>query len=281
MPEVIRSLWERWFGGPLRQVDDAARTYQLSPAGRGVDWKTAAVILTAAVCLVIQKYASHPDRLTPYVGFVAALVSGPAARRQVEVTLRDWTHTQGPKLMWGGIAAILTYTLLPVLLIKCVFRERLVDYGLGLRGVVSDWPVYVGFTAVMTPLVWLFSGEERFQILYPFYHVNSPAEVGAELVRWEVVYALQFVGLEFFFRGFMVHGTKHRFGVYAVFVMVVPYCMIHFHKPVPEAVGSILAGVALGMVSLATRSIWPGAGLHILVAWGMDLSCLVRRGMIG
>jgi hypothetical protein len=46
-------------------------------------------------------------------------------------------------------------------------------------------------------------------------------------------------------------------------------------------VGSILAGVALGLVSLVTRSIWPGAFLHILVAWGMDASVLFRRGLIG
>ncbi|MDB5307615.1 MAG: amino terminal protease self-immunity [Gemmataceae bacterium] len=281
MPRFIRDIWERWFGEPLRKVEDAALAYRLSPAGRGLDWKTVTVILTAAACLTIQNYASHPDRLTPLAGFVADRAVGPGARREVEVTLRDWTHAQGPRLLWSGITAVLTYTLLPVLVIKLAFRERLTDYGTGVRGVVADWPVYIAFAVVMIPLVWLFSGEERFQDMYPFYHVTSPTEVGHAFVRWEVVYALQFVGLEFFFRGFMVHGTKHRFGAYAVFVMVIPYCMIHYHKPVPEAIGSILAGVALGLVSLVTRSVWPGAALHIMVAWGMDLSCLIRRGMIG
>src|SRR5439155_23413116 len=131
------------------------------------------------------------------------------------------------------------------------------------------------------PLVALCSGAERFQDVYPFYRIHSRDQVGAEFVRWEVLYALQFVALEFFFRGFIVHGTKHRFGAYAVFVMVIPYCMIHYHKPMPEAFASIVAGVGLGLVSLVTRSIWPGAALHIMVALGMDLSCLVRKGMIG
>jgi membrane protease YdiL (CAAX protease family) len=105
--------------------------------------------------------------------------------------------------------------------------------------------------------------------------------VDADLLRWEVVYAVQFVALEFFFRGFLVHGLKHRFGVYSVLVMTVPYCMIHFGKPMPEATASIIAGVALGLVSLATRSIWLGAALHISVAWGMDAACLARRGLFG
>lgn len=281
MPPFVYQLWERWFGEPLRKAEAESLAYRLSPAGRGTDWKTVAVILAAAACLTIQNYASHPDRLTPLCCFVADQTSGPDARTRVEATLRDWTDNQGTHLTWTGITMILTYTLLPVLLIKLVFREKLTDYGLGVRGVVGDWPVYLSFAAVMVPLVWAFSAEERFQTVYPFYRVDSPADLGPVFVRWEAIYALQFVALEFFFRGFIVHGTKHRFGAYAVFVMVVPYCMIHYHKPVPEAVGSILAGVGLGMVSLVTRSIWPGAALHILVALGMDFSCLWRKGLIG
>ena len=64
-------------------------------------------------------------------------------------------------------------------------------------------------------------------------------------LRWELAYGLQFIGLEFFFRGFMVHGTKHRFGFYAIFVMMVPYCMIHFRKPMPETCGAIVAGMVM------------------------------------
>ncbi len=280
MVRVLRKLWDRWFGDPLRKVEADSLAYRLSPAGRGMDWKTVTVVLTAAACLTLQNYASHPDRLVTIAGWLAGLTSGPDATREVQAQLREWTATQGPRLMWGGIVAFLTYAVVPGLIIKLWLRERLTDYGAGIRGVIADWPVYLIFAVVMLPLVWLFSGEERFQGLYPFYRIQSRAEVGPEFIRWEVVYALQFVGLEFFFRGFMVHGTKHRFGAYAVFLMVVPYCMIHFHKPIPECIGSILAGIALGVVSLVTRSIWPGAALHILVAWGMDLSCLARSGMI-
>lgn len=274
-------LWNRWFGEPLRKVEAESLAYRLSDAGRGLDTKTVVVILTAAVCLTIQNYAAAPDRLIPLAGFVANLVDGPTAREGVAATLRTWTHTRGPRLTWAGLCMILTYTVLPVIAIKCVFREKLTDYGIGVRGVAGDWSIYLTFALVMVPLVWVCSVEERFQETYPFYRVDSRADVGPELLRWEVIYAVQFVALEFFFRGFMVHGTKHRFGAYAVFVMVVPYCMIHYQKPVPECCGSIVAGVALGLVSLVTRSVWPGAALHIMVAWGMDASCLIRRGMLG
>ena len=243
--------------------------------------KTVVVVLTVAASLTIQNYTAQPNRLIPFAGFVVEHAVDLDARHKVEATLHDWSLNQDQRLLWFGIVTILCYTVLPVLAIKLIFRERFLDYGVGVRGVVGDWPIYCAFATIMLPLVWFCSGEERFQQTYPFYHVRSSAELGPNFLRWEIVYALQFVALEFFFRGFIVHGTKHRFGAYSVFMMVVPYCMIHYAKPIPEAVGSILAGVGLGVVSLITRSIWPGAALHIMVAWGMDLSVLTRRGLIG
>ncbi|MBX9626815.1 MAG: CPBP family intramembrane metalloprotease [Gemmataceae bacterium] len=281
MPRFLFRLWERWFGEPVRKVEAESLAYRMSEAARRPDYRTITVLLTAAVCLTGQNYFAAPEHLEPIAGPAAGLVAGPAAEATVRRTLLEWNADQASILTWAGLTAVVCYAVIPGLVIRWGFGGRLTDFGFGVRGVAADWPVYLAFAAVMAPLVWMCSGSERFQAVYPFYRVNSPAEVGGTFLRWELVYALQFVGLEFFFRGFLVHGTKHRFGVYAVFVMAVPYCMIHFHKPLAECVGSIVAGVALGLVSLATRSIWPGAVLHIFVAWGMDLSCLLRRGMLG
>src|SRR5438093_250579 len=121
MRRLILDAWFRWFGEPLRKVEAESLAYRLSDAGRGMDWKTIAVILTAAVCLTIQNYASHPDRLIPLSGFVASLTAGPEARRQVEATLLAWGRDQSTALAWFGICAILTYTVLPVILIKFCF----------------------------------------------------------------------------------------------------------------------------------------------------------------
>ena len=278
MIRFLLAIWDRWFGEALRKVEAESLAYRQSDAGQRLDVKTITVVLTAAACLTLQNYYSSPDRLGPLAGWVVGVVSGPEAAGEVRKTLQEWTATQGPCLVWGGAVAVLTYAILPGLVIKLWLRGRLTDYGIGIRGVIADWPVYLVFAALMLPLVWFFSADERFQGMYPFYRIHSRDQIGAWFARWEVMYALQFLGLEFFFRGFMVHGTKHRFGAYAVFLMVVPYCMIHFHKPFPETIGSIFAGVGLGLVSLVTRSVWPGAALHILVAWGMDFSCLARQG---
>ena len=268
------------FGEALRKVEAESLAYRLSDEGKRPDWKTMTVLVTVAACLTLQNFTAHPDRLIPATRFVVGLVEGPAAARAAERTLLRWSFDQLSSRAWWATCTFITYAVIPMLVIKFAFRERIIDYGLKIRGAIDAWRIYVLFLLVMVPLVTVCSREEHFQRTYPMYGFTSVEQVRAELWQWELWYAIQFVGLEFFFRGFMVLGTKHRFGVYSIFVMTVPYCMIHFGKPVPECAASIVAGVALGIMSLVTRSIWLGAAIHIAVAWGMDCACLARRGLL-
>jgi membrane protease YdiL (CAAX protease family) len=80
-----------------------------------------------------------------------------------------------------------------------------------------------------------------------------------------------------FFRGFWLGVLRKSFGSGAIFAMAVPYCMIHFGKPYLEAVGAIVAGIALGSLSMKTKSIYQGFLVHITVAALMDWLSLRRR----
>jgi membrane protease YdiL (CAAX protease family) len=152
------------------------------------------------------------------------------------------------------------------------------DYGVKLKGVFSLWWMYILMLAVMLPIVIVASRSEGFQATYPFFEPFPNEPLWPRFWIWEVAYFLQFVGLEFFFRGFLLHGIRRRFGAYAIFVMMVPYCMIHFGKPIPETLAAIVAGIILGFMSLKTRSIWMGAALHVTVALTMDTCALWRVG---
>ena len=80
-----------------------------------------------------------------------------------------------------------------------------------------------------------------------------------------------------FFRGWMVSALRTTLGAGAIFVMAVPYCMIHYGKPYLEAHGAIVAGIVLGSLAMKTRSIYSGFLVHITVAFGMDFLALWRR----
>jgi membrane protease YdiL (CAAX protease family) len=75
----------------------------------------------------------------------------------------------------------------------------------------------------------------------------------------------------------MVHSLKKQFGIYSIFIMMIPYCMIHFGKPMSETLGAIFAGIILGALSLKSNSIWLGVLLHFSVAIAMDCFALLHR----
>ncbi len=113
---------------------------------------------------------------------------------------------------------------------------------------------------------------------YPFY--KQAADSYVTFFIWELSYGLQFFMLEFFFRGFILFALARYIGSYAIFVMTIPYVMIHFRKPLPETCGAIIAGVALGTLALRTRSIYGGIILHVAIAWSMDLFTLYHKGQL-
>jgi membrane protease YdiL (CAAX protease family) len=239
-----------------------------------------AVCLTTCVILTIQFYVFRYGSFQQVPMAIDAL-GGKDLASWIEARTYDHQDYQLAQLLFWAAGSILNYVLIPALVIKFVLRERITDFGLNVRGILgSSWLYVVMFLIMAGPLA-LLSRTESFQSKYPFYKLFPGEAFWPRLWIWEAAYICQFFALEFFFRGFMLHGLRHRLGIYAIFAMTIPYCMIHFGKPMTETFGAIGAGVVLGLMSLKTRSIWFGACLHVAVALSMDFLALWHRGMLG
>jgi hypothetical protein len=180
-------------------------------------------------------------------------------------------------LVWVA-STLVFFLLLPALVVRFVHRQPLSAVGYGAAGLVRHLPVYLLLYALMLPILYLVSRRPEFLAVYPF-PPSARRSVPAFLV-WELAYAAQFVALESFFRGYLLFTCAARMGPNAVPVMVVPYTMIHFHKPFLECLGAVGAGCVLGVLALRYRTFWGGALLHILVAVTMDLLAVTRAGLL-
>ena len=240
------------------------------------DRKVMLICITVAFSLSMIKYLGDHDFMLHFLqntGF-----SGLASGFEDMISINP--NAELYRLLYWAFIVIFFYLVPPFLLIKFVFREKLPTYGLSFRNAFKDHTVYLVMLCVMIPLVLFFSRTESFQARYPFYDMSQGESFYPNLFIWEITYFIQFFALEFFFRGFMLHGTKQRFGFYSVFVMTIPYCMIHFGKPLPETLAAIIAGIVLGTLSLKSRSIWLGVAIHYSVAITMDLCSLWQKGLL-
>lgn len=261
MRERWQSLWDLLARWDREEREDGAS-----------DGRTIAVILIGTVCLLMLHFIVLDRRIQARLALWIA--------RQAHTWLGlEWMPYVS--LLEGAVWALgcgFFYVIVPGAVIRGFWGERLRDYGLSLEGYWRHLKWYVLLFVPVGLLVLAVSFQPAFQSKYPFY---KEAQGVGDLLIWELFYGAQFVFLEFFFRGFWIHGLKRRLGIYSVFLMVTPYMMIHYGKPPLEAAGAIIAGTVLGFLSLRTRSVFGGATIHIMVAWSMDIMALIRKGFFG
>ena len=277
--EPVRG-WRGFVLAPLRRANEESLAYLESPAGRGVDRKVIAVLLTTALAVTLHYYQGDAYQLA-WIPWLLERIGLPGAAGSAANYLAAVQASDIDRWTFWALAGFVCYGVLPALVVRFVFRERLADYGLKLRGAFTDGWVYLVMVVVMGPLVWAMSFNPHFQQTYPFYKHPVGAPLWPDFWRWELAYGIQFLGVEFLFRGFLVHGLRRRFGAYAIVVMTVPYCMIHFGKPLPETLAAIVAGLALGFMSLRTRSVILGVAIHMSVAMSMDFASMWQKGWFG
>ena len=180
------------------------------------------------------------------------------------------------RLIWWAVTRIAGYTLIPFVVWKILFpKDSLLDMGLRVKGLHKHAWIYLLCLTVVVPAVFMVASQPDFGNYYPFYKKSSRSWF--DFLVWEAFYVAQFFGLEVFFRGFWLNTLRRSMGSTAIFAMCVPYCMIHYGKPYLETCGAIIAGIALGSLSMRTKSIYSGFLVHVTVAILMDFLALAQK----
>jgi membrane protease YdiL (CAAX protease family) len=232
-----------------------------------------AVLACVSGCLLFMHYAKFSDNLQQLLQIIAGWKNLPA-NYYVEHLVRAGVWELSGYVWWTSVQVI-GYLLLPALLIRINFKARVRDFGWQLNEAPQHWRGYLLLLSPILVFIYLVSLGKDFVNHYPFYSLASRSWV--DLFAWEFLYLIQFVCLEFFFRGFILNSLRPALGANAIWVMCVPYLMIHFPKLWLEATGAILFGLFLGILALRSRSIWGGVLVHAGVALTMDITAILRK----
>jgi membrane protease YdiL (CAAX protease family) len=182
--------------------------------------------------------------------------------------------------------ALSTFTIAIPLIVLSLWLEKdnnLRYYGLAIRK--FDPRPYFTLLAIGVIFIGIGSFFGDIQAYYPRFMHSKGAEFAAlhdipvwvSTVIYELAYASDFLSVELFFRGFLIFAFSKWLGGYAVLAMVSTYCVLHFGKPLPEAVSSIFGGYLLGIIAHYTRNIWGGVIIHVGIAMAMELFGYLQR----
>jgi membrane protease YdiL (CAAX protease family) len=261
-----------FFRDTWKTMDREAASHRIELADEGkFDTRPLACLVIMALVLTLQEY---------YGGrYLYEELIGPALQSAEQNGMKFLKFNRYDELYgyaWWVFARVLGYVLIPFPLWKLLYpKDSLLDLGLRTRGFLRHAWIYGLCLAVVVPAMLLVSTQPDFGTYYPFYKQSSRSIF--DLLAWESMYYVQFLALELFFRGFVVGTLRKSMGAASIFVMVVPYCMIHYGKPYLEANGAIVAGVVLGSLAAKTKSIYAGFLVHVTVAALMDLLSLWHR----
>jgi hypothetical protein len=139
-----------------------------------------------------------------------------------------------------------------------------------------EWQPYVWMLCIMIPLIVFASTQAGFLDTYPKlkqvdYVAGLTKHAWWYRLLYEISYGLDFIGIELFFRGFLVFAFVRYVGPDAILPMAVFYCSIHFGKPLLECISSFFGGLLLGIIAYRTQSIAGGIIVHLGIAWMMEL----------
>lgn len=181
-----------------------------------------------------------------------------------------------------SVNLISVVTIIIPLLLYYFLYDREEKHIYGLRPQHFDTRPYFTMLGIMLPLIIAASFLPSFLKQYPMYRGAGAAQhLGISewitVVSYELAYAVDFISVEFVFRGFLVIAFMSHTGRNAILAMAAVYCFLHFGKPAGEAISSIFGGYILGVIAYETRSIWGGIIVHVGIAWVMECVAALHR----
>ncbi len=264
-----------FFRKTWRELDEEAQKHRGEMLARGeFDRRPFLALVICAVVLTMQEYYGGRGYFDETVA--PKLIAFDQNHHQA---LHYFKYADLWGFGWWVFARVAGYVLVPFPVYKALFRkDSLLDLGLRTKGFFEHAWIYALFLAIVVPAMLVVSAQPDFGNYYPFYKQASRSWF--DFLMWEAIYFIQFFALEMFFRGFWLGVLRKSFGSGAIFAMAVPYCMIHYGKPYLEASGAIVAGIALGSLSMKTKSIYQGFLVHVTVAGMMDWLALSHRNQL-
>lgn len=272
---MLRSIWSivrpQNIGRAINDIDRQAQADLEASGGiqrhRNRIWL---VLLTACISLLMVHYLKYDSSFFKAMSWLGVVTDNPhlVAELKRHPFVHLWIDT------WWTFWHFVAFILIPFLVVKFWIKDALTHYGWGWGEVHKHIPEYLLLVTPIMIFAIIASFGDDFSKFYPFYKQASRSWF--DLLAWELLYILQFIAVEFFFRGFILNGLRVPFGSMAIAIMCVPYLMLHFPKLWPEAFGAILFGFFLGLLALRSRSIWGGVFVHVGLAVTMDIAALLQ-----
>ncbi len=226
---------------------------------KSLDTKVVTILLISIILFTISWYFANPKFFRESFAFL----------KQDDLIIEELSS-----FIYWFLLDFLLFFIIPVYIIKLIFKEDLNSYGISLENIKIGFSYTIIILLLFIPIIILVSNSENFTRYFPL--MNSAKD---DLLIF-LVYEIFFIGFifswEFIFRGFILFGLEKKFGMYAIFIQMIPFVLLHSGKPFIETFASIFGGLFLGYLALRTRSMFYGFLIHAVILVALDLIAMLK-----
>lgn len=190
---------------------------------------------------------------------------------------------ENQRLFWVHCSKWFTGLFTALIPVYCIWKikdsKKIPFYGTGPMGNTRP---YLLLVTCMIPLIVLAATQADFLKMYPRAKVVETWNLHPRYLYYalhEFFYSLDFITIEFFFRGFLIISMISICGRQCIIPAAAFYCCIHLGKPMGEAISSFAGGILLGIVSSNTRTVKGGLLVHLGIAWLMEIAGFIAAGL--
>jgi len=224
-----------------------------------IDFKTTAIFLVSIILFIISWYFSNPKFFSETFSF----------HKSFDLIIEDLVS-----FSYWFILDFSLFLVIPIVLIKYLFHEKINNYGISFGKKKIGLTFTLFSILIFIPIIYFISASENFSRYFPL--MESAKDDLAVFLIYEILFLLFIFSWEFIFRGFMLFGLEKKFGLYSIFIQMIPFVILHNGKPFIETFASIFGALFLGYLALRTRSILYGFLIHAFILITLDVLAFVR-----
>lgn len=158
------------------------------------------------------------------------------------------------------IGDFVLFFIIPLLIIKFLFKEKTKFYGFQLENKKVGIFFIIISILIITPILIFISIIFKINDFSPLKDIPT---LKNDYFSFYIISLLLFLfAWEFIWRGFMLFGLEKKFGIYSIFIQMIPFVILHNGKPIIETFSSIFGALFLGYLAIRTRSFIYGFFIH-------------------
>lgn len=177
------------------------------------------------------------------------------------------------EILYWLVSDSVSCLVIPVLVLF-LLKEKISDYGLRFSEKSTGFKYVLTAVLFFIPVLWVISSFSDFINYYPT--LSETKENYSLFIIYQIGLIVYLFSWEFLWRGYFLFGMEKKFGVYSIFIQVIPFVLLHNGKPFLETVSALAGGILLGYIALRTRSFIYGFFIHYFLIFGIEFISVLR-----